>query len=361
MRCLLVLSLLGAAVCARAETHTGEINGAQFRIDLPEKWPGAGLVIYCHGYNPTPAKFESAGGPNAAVKFLLDQGFAMAQSGYAGGGWAIREAVEDTQELLRYFVAKYGQPKETYVMGHSMGGFLTMALLEQHPEVYDGGLALCGPLAAPSWFMAHRVFDLRVAFDYYFPDALPSPVKVPADFATSPALNQKIQALLDSKPKAAEALRAISGIHNNREFAGTIVFFTYILKDLGQRGGGNPFDNRNTLYQGSPDDNALNDGVKRYAADARAAEYMRTYYTPTGRLSRPMLAIHTTYDPLVPAWTPNMYENLAEQTGSGGLYVMQYAKHDGHCAITPAEIARGFAELRDWNVKGVRPAGGVVK
>lgn len=360
MRLLLAFSLLGALTGARAEIETGQINGAQFRIDLPEKWHAGGLVIYCHGYSPVAGTFDPARS-NALAKFLTAEGFAVAQSGYAAGGWAIREAVEDTQELLRYFATKYGQPKVTYVMGHSMGGFLTMALLEKHPEAYDGGLALCGPLAAPAWFMARRVFDMRVVFDYYFPDALPSLVKVPADFAMSQELNQKIQALLDDKPKEADAVRAFSGIHNNKEFAGTIVFFTYILKDLQQRGGGNPFDNRNVLYQGTPDDKALNDGVKRYAADARAAEYLRTYYTPTGRLSRPMLAIHTTYDPLVPAWTPNMYEVLAEQAGSAGLFVMQYVKHDGHCSINPAEIARGFAELRDWTLKGTRPEGGAVK
>ncbi len=145
MRLLIVLALLGASG-AQAVTQTGQINGAQFRIDLPEKWNHAGLVVYCHGYSPVAGTYENPG-PNDLVKFFTSQGFAAAQSGYAAGGWAIREAVEDT--------------------------------------------------------------------------------------------------------------------------AATIVFFTYILKDLQQRGGGNPFDNRSVLYQGSPDDNALNDGVKRYAADPR--------------------------------------------------------------------------------------------
>ena len=358
-RLLLFFSLFGAW-SAQAVTQLGQINGAEFRIDLPDKWEGAGLVVYCHGYSPGQVNFESPA-VNSLVKVFAARGFAVAQSAYATTGWAIRDAMEDTQELLRYFVKKYGAPKETYVTGHSMGGFLTMAMLEQHPEEFDGGLAMCGPLAASSWFMARRVFDLRVVFDYYFQGALPSPVKVPEDFGLGEALNQKIQTLLDAKPKEAEALLHYSGIHSNHEYAGTIVFFTYILKDLQQRSGGNPFDNRNVLYQGTPDDRALNDGVKRYAADPRAAQYLRTYYTPTGRLSRPMLAIHTTYDPLVPAWIPNMYENLAEQAGAAGLFVQQYVKHDGHCAITPEEIGQGFQELRDWRFKGTRPEGGALK
>jgi hypothetical protein len=56
-----------------------------------------------------------------------------------------------------------------------------------------------------------------------------------------------------------------------------------------------------------------------------------------------------------------MHETLADQAGSAAFFVQQYAKHDGHCSITPAEVARGFHELRDWKLKRVRPDGGQVK
>ena len=46
--------LLFTALCwAGPRLETGEINGAKFRIDIPENWNG-GLVMYCHGYNPKP-------------------------------------------------------------------------------------------------------------------------------------------------------------------------------------------------------------------------------------------------------------------------------------------------------------------
>ena len=133
-------------------------------------------------------------------------------------------------------------------------------------------------------------------------------------------------------------MRRWTGLRDNKEMAGTLVFFTYILKDLEERAGGNPFDNRNTIYDGTEDDNALNDGVVRYKSEPRAAAYLERYYTPTGHLTRPMLAIHTTYDPLVPPWIPNMYSTLAERAGSDPLFVQQYVKRGGHCAISPAEI-----------------------
>ncbi len=348
---ILAFAVLAASCSAQPKIETGEINGAKFRIDVPENWNGV-LLMYCHGYSPSAGVFDAAK-PSPILAAL--PGYAVAQSGYSAGGWAIQEALNDTEALRRYFTRKYGAPKETYVTGHSMGGFLTMTILERFPNSYDGGLALCGPLAPAAWFMARRVFDMAVVFAYYFPDALPSPDKVPADYAMSPALNSRIERLLDDKPDSAGAFRRYTNIKTNKEAAATVAFFTYILKDLQQRGGGNPFDNRNTIYDGTPDDNAVNDGVKRYKSDARAAEYVRTWYTPTGKLTRPMLAIHTTYDPLVPPWVPDQYQTISELGGGASMFVQQYVKRDGHCAIAPQEIGRGFGQLREWKSKGVRP------
>ena len=50
--------------------------------------------------------------------------------GVAAGGWAIQEGAVDTESLRRYFVGKYGKPKETYITGHSMGGFCVLKFSE---------------------------------------------------------------------------------------------------------------------------------------------------------------------------------------------------------------------------------------
>ncbi len=351
-----------AALCLAApksgpKTEIGEINGAKFRIDIPENWNG-GLVMYCHGYSAVPGSYKEGKLPPQLEVFTA-QGYALAQSGYAAGGWAIQEAIEDTEALRRYFVTNYGQPKETVVTGHSMGGFLTMMFMERFPTTYDAGLALCGPLAPTTYFMERGAFDLRVVFDYYFPGALPRPDKIPDNYRGTEQETKRIQALLDSQPQKTAALLHYSGAHNSEDQAGTLVFVTYMLLEMQKRAGGNPFDNRNEIYESPDNYNALNDGVKRYTADARAAEYVRTWYTPTGKLTRPMLAIHTSYDPLVPVRIPDMYLGLVEQSGSTDLFVQQYVKHDGHCNIQPDEIAAGFSELRAWKDHGARPQAGL--
>src|SRR5207244_10439607 len=142
---------LAVLALAQAKTEIGAINGAAYRIDVPENWNG-GLVVYCHGYNAKPVTYTDQKLP-PALQVFVDEGYALAQSGYAAGGWAIQEAVVDTEALRRYFEAKYAKPKETFVTGHSMGGFLTMLLMERFPSNYDAGLALCGLLASASYFM----------------------------------------------------------------------------------------------------------------------------------------------------------------------------------------------------------------
>jgi pimeloyl-ACP methyl ester carboxylesterase len=362
MRPLGSLAILAAAFLVPAfaapRTETGDINGAKFRIDIPENWNG-GLVMYCHGYSPRPVTYDNPKVPPIFNAFL-DQGYAVAQSGYAAGGWAIQEALTDTENLRRYFVHKYGPVKETYVTGHSMGGFITMTLLETQPATYDAGLPLCGPLAPPLHFIARGAFDALVLFDYYFPGALPNPSKVDPDFINTPQATEKINALLDAEPEKAAILRRQAFIKNNKDLAGSLTFITYILKELQQRTGGNPFDNRNVIYTGTPDDNALNATVKRYAADPRAAAYVRNYYTPTGRITKPMFHVHTSYDPIVPASIPNQYASLADQAGAANLFVQAYVPRDGHCSITPAEIGRAFSLLREWKSSGVRPSGGLL-
>jgi pimeloyl-ACP methyl ester carboxylesterase len=111
----------------------GELNHAKFRINIPDNW-NHGLVVYCHGYSAEPGTFTNKELPKVAV--FVKAGYALVQSGYSQGGWAVEQAIPETEALRKYFIAKYGKPKVTYVTGHSMGGFITRAMVEKYPDVY---------------------------------------------------------------------------------------------------------------------------------------------------------------------------------------------------------------------------------
>jgi pimeloyl-ACP methyl ester carboxylesterase len=353
----LIASLCTIRGNAQTRVEEGKIDQAAFRIDVPKNWNGM-LVIYCHGYEAGPVAFGDREPLNPALNLLLVQGYAVAQSGFSVGGWAVKEAIQDTEALREYFIKHYRKPKETYVVGISLGGFLTLALMEKFQGIYDGGLALCGPLAPANWFLGRRVFDFRVVFDHYFPSVFPPLATIPTDYRPAPDITQQIEKLLEASPEKAAALARLSDTHTNSEIASNAIFFTYILMDLQRHANGNPFDNRDILYEAQPDDKSINDEVKRYVADRPSAAYLVKYYTPDGALRHPLLAIRTTYDPLIPAWVANKYLSIVEASGSEDLFAQQYVEREGHCAITDTEIARALSELVSWRHTGNRPQPG---
>lgn len=362
-----LLKIVSAAACAaacasaatappHAQTQTGVLQGASYRIDLPAHWNHK-LVVYYHGYSDVPVTFGKGDALSPMFAPLLARGYALIQSGYSEGGWAVEQAASDTERLRRFFVAQHGAPAQTLVMGMSMGGTLTALSIEVHPGIYSGALSLCGAIE-PSDRLVARDFALRAAFDYYFPGLLGGLVPVPDDFQADDATVAKIAAALHSNPKAREALLRWYGAADENNLPAVIAFAGPELRELQRRAHGNPVGNADLIYAGSGDDAALNAGVRRYRADAKAAAYLARWYTPSGKLERPMLELHDTGDPLVPASGTFEYALAAQRAGHGENFVQQYVVHEGHCVFTPGQIGAAFGELVDWVDHGRRPAPG---
>ena len=348
-----------AAFGTRAPTiEVGEIAGAPFRVDIPPRWNG-GLVMYCHGYRGAPVRFDAHESNEMAQAFGA-LGFAVAQSGYSAGGYALREAAKDTEALRLYFTSKFGAPNETWLTGTSLGGSVTMMVLETQPTTYEGGLSLSTPLGPTLGYSKILLFDQLVLFEFLFPGHLPSPAAVPKDFMTTLERTDQIEYALDESPQPAEKLRRFAQAKTNHELAANLDLFTFILRELSQRWGGNAFDNRDTIYNGTGDDVAVNDGVRRYAADERARALAIRDYTPTGRLERPLLAIRAVYDPMIVGYASDRYAEITQLAGRGNHFAQQYVRRDGHGEFLPAEIRSAFEELRRWRKTGERPKPGVL-
>ena len=354
---------------AAGMTEVGTLSAVPYRIDIPTAWNHA-LVVYFHGYSEGPFTYRVSGALNEQTQPMFDRGYAVIQSGFSAPGWALAEAYPETEQLRLYFLKRYGTPAvgkkvkemETIVAGGSMGGALVVAELELNPKPFAGGLDICGSVG-PTDLAFQRRFAWRAAFDFYFPGVMPPLVPTPPDFQESRTLRDRVLEDLRANPAAAGAMRGLTELHSDRELADAMVYFTYVVGDMQHRAGGNPFDNRNYLYSGtsaasSTLDNALNDGVHRYAAEPRAREYLIHHYTPSGRLAHPMLALHTTYDPRIPINTLAFYGEQVALAGFAQNLVQQYVKRDGHCTFTPDEIGRAFDELVAWLHTGRRPTSG---
>lgn len=341
------------------QTETGRLDGASFRIDIPQNW-NRGLVLYYHGYEPNPLTFDPKYPPGRVLQEILNRGYAVARSGYSVGGWAVPQAASETEALRRYFRKKHGAPRETFLMGHSMGGLLTVMGLEEDHKDYAGGLALCGVLA-PADLVMQRAFANRVAFDAFFPGVLPAVDHVPPTFHMNdiPTI-ANVQKALDGNPEKAALVRELANIHTNRGLADVLVFNTFAIEDLRLKSGGNPFDNRNLIYTGTANDPLLNERAHRYAADPNAYRFLADWYSPTGNLRRRLLEVHTIYDPLVAASTTAWYNEVTRRVGNGDDFVEQYVDRDGHCNITAAQTGLAFDELLAWVHDNQRPTPGLL-
>lgn len=340
---------------AATKVERGTINGAPFYIEVPANW-NRGLVMYTHGY--TVAGDKPPDHASARVRafhdVFLSRGFAFAASDYGVQGWAVKEAIEDTEALRKYFAAKYGQPAETYITGHSMGGHIALAIIERYPDVYQGALPMCGPLGAAIDFLTAGPFDMLVTFEALFPGTIGSPYEPSRDTGA------KVKAALAADPERA----ARYAQHFDREvdqLPGALSLFHTLVGEIKLRAGGEPFDNRNRIYDGFGDDTALNRTVTRYTANPAAREYLRQYATPTGRISDPVLTMQTTSDALVLGQDVSAYDVPAALAGTSDRFVARFVDADGHCNFTEAQVAGAFDALLAWVRDGRRPASGEQK
>ncbi len=366
-RVVLVLGVLAAAsahaaptapqpIASSATTAVGVDAEAAYRIDIPAQW-NRGLVVFFHGYETAPKAYAKDEPIGPMLAQVLQRGYAVIQSGYAKPGWAVEEGSADSERLRRRFVAEHGKSGPTYAMGMSMGGTLTVMAIESHPAIYDGALSLCGAIE-PTDRMMQRDFAMRAAFDYYFPGVFGALVPIPDAYEPGAEVAAKIAAAMQANPQGAAAFRALYGASDPHSLPDVIASTTYDLKEMQQRTHGNPFGNADLVYTGSGDDFALNDGVRRYRAEARAAAYVSRWYTPSGKLLKPLLALHDSGDPLVVASTAFDYALAVQRASRADNFVQQYVNAEGHCVFTPEQVGHAFDELVAWTREGRRPESG---
>ena len=353
---------------ATGVVETGILDDAPYRIDVPAKWNHS-LVVFYHGYSETPFTYHPTHALTDQSRPMFDRGYAVIESGYSDTGWALDAALAETESLRKYFIRTYGQPTETLVAGGSMGGLLTDITLERNPKPYAGGLDLCGAVG-PTYESFTRRFAARAAFDSYFPGLLPPLVPPPGAVFPAPspendATRRRIADALHEHPAAALAMRNLMALHTDNDVIHMVSYISYVVADMQHKAGGNPFDNRNYLYMGTnpnstTEDNKLNDAVHRYAADPVARKYLVGHYMPSGKLTKPMLALHTTYDPLIPGTTLALYGHIVEQAGFGDHYIQQYVHRDGHCTMSADEVGTAFDELVAWVHTAKMPKAGLL-
>lgn len=334
----------------------GEQAGAAWRIDVPADWNG-NLLVFFRGNSAQKESYDATPYAAGGRAVMLQRGFALAQSGYARADWNIADAYADTEWLRRHFIATIGKPKHTYAIGQSMGGLGVAYALERRDTPYDGGLSLAGTLGGGD-ALFEQAFVQLAAFDYYLPGVVGPLVPVPPTQALDAAAVRALDAAVQAKPEAAARLAALMSVPTQQIGEQTAINRD-LVRRLQQLAGGNAVGNANWLYSGSGDDAALNAGVRRYVADARAFEFLKRNYVPSGQLARPLLALQTVHDPIVSAAATNSYASAVQRAGRSAQFVQQYVPGEQHLGLEVGQIVAAIDALRGWVERGERPVPGM--
>ena len=224
-----------------------------------------------------------------------------------------------------------------------------MAVIEKYPAEYDGALPLCGWLS-PVFSLIKNGLDMLATYDYLF-GKNDGEIVIGSDYIDA----ESIQENLSRKPDLTVLFAEHFSVRMD-DIAEAIAFTQLVFKETTLWLGGLPAGNIKTIYDGfGSHDSTLNREILRYAADRGAREYYINYYTPTGVLSDPVLALHTIYDELLPVYNYQYYEQLTEIKRTGDYYVQQYVIHDGHCEFTTGDVADAFDQLLQWIREGQPP------
>ena len=386
--CLLVFSLQFASA-ARSVTPVdlaGNIFGAPYRIRVPQNWNGT-LLVYAHGYRDRadhPGEVDNRAAdiaPSAALEpVLLAQGYALAGSAYRNNGWAVEEGIDDLRNLTIFFNFRVGRPQNTILWGFSMGTVIGFESMERYGFLYDGALCACavGAGASQSWDSAG---DLALAYDKLFgmPAAWGTPgnVRDDLDFETevqpklfsevsNPANYPKFEfiRLLVGTPGRGITPPAPPNFYPNWIFT-DMFFSTEARAELERRAGGPVVQNLNRNYNLTAAEKtylvslgvpaavidgwlATLNGQRNISAPFSSRSYLTRNADYTGRITDPVLTLHTLYDPLVTVSQEREYlQTVTAAHRTRNLY-QTYTNGNGHCNFTGEQLVASVTAINNW-------------
>ncbi|CAL9585110.1 tannase/feruloyl esterase family alpha/beta hydrolase [Streptomyces sp. enrichment culture] len=336
-------------------TNHGWRHDAQFVIRLPDRWNGSLVVA------GTPGNREQYANDRAVADWVLSRGYAYAATDKGNTGLAFHrdgtapgDAIAEWHDRLtqltraaRATVARHYHraPARTLVTGISNGGYLVRWQLENHPELYDGGVDWEGTL----WRA-----DGPTLLDF-LPQALRHhPVHAAGG---------------EGAGRAREALHA-AGFPAGSEFLWPYHYQVYW--DLTQRlyreeldpgydgptEAGTPF-----CATGTPGCDTDYDYATRPEEVRRAVQRIAL----TGRIGKPLITLHGTLDVLLPIGRDSdVYARMVREAGRGALhryYRIEGGTHTDALAdafpdrlrpLTPCHRT-AFTALEAWLGAGRRP------
>jgi pimeloyl-ACP methyl ester carboxylesterase len=380
---VIAVVLFGAMLAGEAQAQqavtgtTGE--GALYEFLVPENWNGD-LVVWVHGIIdpalPVDLFPDATQGMGGLRDGLLARGYAFAYSTFSENGYVVKEGVQRTHQLRGLFISRFGKPKHTFLYGFSMGGVITIALLETYPNQYDGAVCQSG-IVGGGLPEVEYLANGRALYDVFyssgafgaFPYQLPGDAGHPVTMSFnpgSPAFNGVMGNFLAGGPLLYD-YNMTAGIPFNGptealNSAYAMMLFNVIYMEdvlLAHTHQRLAFDNMQTVYHDplNPSyDPFINSVADRFSSSLDAANYFDKYYSPTGMINAPVYTIHNTRDPIAPVWHESLFAAKVAAAGRSEFLAQRSYDRWGHLSFTTQDGLEAFDELISWIATGVKPA-----
>ena len=398
---VLVVVVVGLVVAPAAASgvrrYDGVIDGARYRVMVPDRWNGT-LVLWSHGaYGSEPAEIALTNRPETEAH-LLSQGYALGASLFrTPAGWSAEDGLRDQIALLDWFGREIGTPRRTVSAGASIGGATTLVLAERNPGRFDGVLSLCGATAGGA---AYWNSGLDVVFALSVLLGVDVDLVEAADPATNEARLTEAVTAASSDPAArprlalAAALADVPGwfdptaprpasVHEQLDWVAVWLRYYRVWAagparaDVERWAGGNPSWNVGVDYRrvlGRSSERALVSqayaaagsdlaadldrlaAAPRVAPDPGAVAYLARTSLPVGLTPWPVLNVYNAADGLLPASNGSAYASRVRQPERLKQYAVDRA---GHCRFSAAEEVVAFRTLFERMETGRWPAADV--
>ena len=370
------------APLAGASAEWGEIEGAGYRIEIPDNWNGD-LVLWGHGFS---GLNEAGDGPTRELSFempdrglLLATGTGWATSTYRASGYVPGLGVDDLLLVKDRAGELYGAPRRTFCAGGSMGGATAQLMAQEFPEEIDGAIAFCGALGNV-WVTDYLAAWHTLAL--WLLGAPPARVDAAGLIAWGSQLgyvdsDERLRLSEDGERFAALIEQLTGGprwgfreglaAQWETSFAvGALVWPDLIDAAPFAPGewielGDNAVPSDTTAFRYAAegvdlDLELLNAEVARVAAPA-ARRADPGVGVPSGRLDVPLLCLKTTGDLFTPIHLDRDYQLLVGERGNAGNLAVRAVRRAGHCTFAPLELAAALAAFTTWLDSGALPAG----
>ncbi|WP_423461081.1 alpha/beta hydrolase [Ottowia sp. VDI28] len=370
---------------------SGVREGAAYHVEVPANWNGK-LVMYAHGYA---GNGNMLGVSDPSIRrHLIQQGYAWAASSYSKNYYDVRAGVEDTNALALAFndIAtangrSLAKPSKIYITGHSMGGHVTAAAVEQetldyanNKVHYDGAVPMCGVVGDRELFNEFGAMQMAA-------QALTGYTNTPRDQWAS-IVGSVTGQLFSQFPDGG----------GDTKITPTALGMTYLSVVKNLTGGERPMFTQGWAFGGSfpstwgiafnvnsaldgvltepvidttkvtyvidgdaAGSAALNASAQRLQGDPEANRLRRDglRWVPqvNGKFSVPVVSIHTLGDLFVPFSMEQTYAQRAAAGGSSGNLVQRAIRGVSHCDFTVAEQVEAFDAMIQWETAGIKPAG----